>query len=180
MTVEICFICASKWVPKLSKMCLLLVRNLTTFQNKPPPFWICFWQRSSPDLCCRRAARRRCPRCLPRRPPWGPWLPPPDVHAWALGSAPLHFGPASTWGWATPWWPLLTGNKGPVQWELGQLRLLREISMAAPGPPTQAATLLYSSYTLMLWSSRIAAAAVVSSKAVTGKNCACAVSLAAR
>ena len=57
-----------------------------------------------------------------------------------------------------------------MQWELEQLRLLREISMAAPGPPTQAALLLYSSYTLMLWSSRIAAAAVVSFKAVLGRT----------
>ena len=38
LAAKICFRSASVEFIKLSKMCLLLVRNLTTFQNKPPPF----------------------------------------------------------------------------------------------------------------------------------------------
>ena len=168
LAAKICFRCASEEVLKLSNMCLLLVRNLTTFQNKPPPFWICFWQRSSSHLCCRHAARQRCPHCLPRRPPWGPWSPLLDVHAWALGSAQWRFEPASTWGWATPWWPRVTGagNKSP-QWEATAGTASRDFNGGSRRPK-----LLHSSTVLQHFADAVGSRRqlVVGSKAALGRT----------
>lgn len=52
--------------------------------------------------CCRRAIRRRCPRCRPRRRPWGPWWPRPCARASVSAKDRWHCPLSSTWGWETP------------------------------------------------------------------------------